>query len=142
MTRRFGWLIAWQGVLLAAFTLVAFRVGLRWYGAEGDGLERAVTIAFMTLALAQIFHAFNARSRTRSAFSASVFSNLWLWGAVLASVVLQAAAVYAPFLREVLRTAPLTAADWGLIAVSALAPLAVVETVKAVQRAAAPGEVP
>lgn len=142
MTLRFGWLIAWQGVLLAGCTLVAFGVGLRWYGAEGDGLDRAVTIAFMTLALAQIFHAFNARSRTRSAFSASVFSNRWLWGAVLASALLQAAAVYAPFLREVLGTVPLTAADWGLIAASALAPVAVVETVKAVQRAAGPREVP
>jgi len=135
MTPRFGWLIAWQGVLLAACTLAAFQVGLRWYGATGDGLRHAVTIAFMTLALAQIFHTFNARSQTRSAFSARLFSNVWLWGAVAASLLLQAAAIYVPFLRDVLRTVPLTAADWGLIAVSALAPVAVVETVKAVQRA-------
>jgi len=142
MTPRFGWLIAWQGVLLAACTLAAFQVGLRWYGAKGDGLRHAVTIAFMTLALAQIFHTFNARSRTRSVFSARLFSNLWLWGAVVASLLLQAAAIYAPFLRDVLRTVPLTAADWGLIAVSALAPVAVVETVKAVQRATAPNAIP
>jgi len=141
MTLRFGWLIAWQGVLLAACTLVAFRVGLGWYGAAGDGLRHAVTIAFMTLALAQIFHAFNARSRTRSAFSAGLFSNRWLWGAVVVCLLLQAAAIYAPFLSAVLRTVPLTAADWGLIVASALAPVAVVEAVKAVQRMVAANEV-
>lgn len=136
MTRRFGWLIIWQGALLAASTLAAFRIGLGWYGADGEGLDRAMTIAFMTLALAQIFHAFNARSRTRSAVSADVFSNRWLWAAVSASVVLQATAVYTPFLRGVLRTVPLAAADWGLIAGFALVPIVVVEAVKAVQRAA------
>ncbi len=141
MTRRFAWLIAWQGLLLAACTLVAFRIGLDWYDGERDGLRHAVTIAFMTLALAQIFHAFNARSRTRSAFTAGVFSNLWLWAAVLASVSLQAAAVYVPFLRGVLGTVPLAGADWGLIAAASLAPLAVVETVKAVQRRSAPGDI-
>ena len=139
MTPRFGWLIAWQGLVIAACTLGAFQVGLRAYGMEGDGLRHAVTIAFMTLALAQVFHAFNVRSRTRSAFSDGLFSNLWLWGAVAVCVLLQLAAVYVPFLREVLRTVPLTAADWGLILASALAPVAVVEAVKAVRRAAARG---
>jgi Ca2+-transporting ATPase len=134
ITLRFGWLIAWQGTLLAACTLMAFRFGLHWYGAEAPGLQHAVTIAFMTLAFAQVLHAFNSRSRKRSAFTADVFSNRWLWAAVLACVFLQVAALYVPFLRDVLQTVPLTAADWGLIGVSALAPVAVVETVKAVQR--------
>jgi Ca2+-transporting ATPase len=133
MTPRFAWLITWQGLLLSGCTLAAFALGMRWYGEEGDGLQHAVTIAFMTLALAQILHAFNARSRTRSAFS-HPFSNAWLLGATLVCVLLQLAAVYVPFLRQVLNTVPLTAADWILIAVASATPAAVVELVKLAQR--------
>ncbi len=134
MTARFGLLIVWQGLLLGGCALVAFAVGMRWYGVEGIGLQHAETIAFMTLALAQVFHAFNARSRTRSAFSSGLFANRWLWGATFICVLLQVAAVYLPPLQVVLKTVPLTAADWGLIVLGALAPVAVVEVVKLVQR--------
>ena len=72
--------IGWQGLLLAGVTLLAFYIGMRWYGTEGVGLRHAVTIAFMTLTFANVFHTFNARSQTRSAFTASLFKNGWLWG--------------------------------------------------------------
>ena len=91
-------LIAWQGVMLAGFTLIAFVVGMRWHGTTGDGLRLATTMAFMTLALIQVFHAFNARAQRRSALS-RLFTNGWLWAAVLLCLLLQAAAVYAPVLQ-------------------------------------------
>jgi P-type Ca2+ transporter type 2C len=134
VTRGFLGLIAWQGLLLAAVTLLAFRVGLDWHGDTGDGLRRAVTMAFMTLALAQVAHAFNARSRQRSAFSDRLFTNGWLWAAVGACVVLQLAAVYWPALQAVLGTAALTAGEWGIVLACSLAPVAVVEVVKLVTR--------
>ena len=130
MTPRFGWLIIWQGVLLGGCALAAFATGMRWYGIEGPGLRHAVTIAFMTLALAQVFHAFNTRSKTRSAFTVLLFTNGWLWAATLICILLQIAAVYVPFLQTILHTVPLTAADWGLVALWSLAPVAVVEIVK------------
>ena len=66
-----------------------------------------------------------------------MFTNGWLWGAVLICLLLQVAAVYVPFLQAVLHTVPLTAADWGVIAACALTPVAVVEVVKVVQRSRA-----
>jgi Ca2+-transporting ATPase len=135
MTLRFGWLIIWQGILLSGCTLTAFAVGMHWYGREGDGLRHAVTIAFMTLALTQTFHAFNARSRMRSALTSRMFTNPWLWGATLLCVLLQFAAVTVPLLRSVLHTVSPAAADWGLIAAGSLLPVVVVELVKLAQRA-------
>lgn len=88
----------------------------------------------MTLALAQTFHAFNARSKTRSAFTSRLFTNGWLWGATLVCVLLQVAAVTIPFLRTVLRTVSLSATDWALIAAGSLLPVGVVEIVKLLQR--------
>jgi P-type Ca2+ transporter type 2C len=136
LTWRVVGLIAWQGALITSVTLFAFFVGMRWHGTEGDGLRQATTMAFMTLALAQVFHAFNARSQTRSAFDDRLFTNGWLWAAVVLCLMLQAAAVYVPLLQQVLQTVPPAAADWGVIAACALAPVAAVELVKVTQRVA------
>jgi Ca2+-transporting ATPase len=131
---RFLGLIAWQGTLLAAVTLIAFAVGLQWHGEDGDGLRRATTMSFMTLALAQVFHAFNARSRWQSIFKRHLFANRWLWLAVGGCVALQLAAVYVPLLQRILRTTPPGAADWAVIVACSLAPIVVVELVKLVTR--------
>ena len=134
LTRRFVGLIAWQGALLAGVTLLAFGIGMHWHGTEGEGLRRATTMAFMTLALAQVFHAFDARSQNRSVFTRRLFTNGWLWSAVAICLILQAAAVYLPLLQKVLHTVPLTTSEWGVIAGCALLPVAVVEFVKLIQR--------
>ena len=127
------WLIAWQGVMLAGFTLIAFVIGMRWHGTTGDGLRLATTMAFMTLALIQVVHAFNARAQRRSALS-RLFTNGWLWAAVLLCLLLQAAAAYAPVLQRVLHTAPPTAPDWGVIVACSLAPIPIVEAAKLARR--------
>ncbi len=136
LTPRFIGLILWQGLLLAGVTLLAFGVGMNWHGTEGEGLRQATTMAFMTLALSQIFHAFNARSQQRSAFTSRLFTNGWLWAAVGMCLVLQSVAVYLPLLQKVLHTVPPTISDWGVIAACSLTPVAVVELVKVVQRVA------
>jgi len=133
VTGALVWLIAWQGVMLAVLTLVAFAIGMRWHGTTGAGLRLATTMAFMTLALVQVVHAFNARAQQRSAFS-RLFTNGWLWTAVLLCLLLQAAAVYVPVLQKVLHTAVPTAADWGVILACSLAPIPIVETVKLTRR--------
>ena len=103
---------------------------------EEDEALRAETMAFMTLALAQVAHAFNARSQRRTAFTSRLFTNGWLWGAVLACVLLQAAAASVPLLQRVLRTIPPSPSDWAVIAACSLAPVAVVELIKLVQNGA------
>ena len=130
MTPRFVWLITWQGFLLSGATLLAFQIGMHWYGTEGTGLRHAITLSFMTLALAQVFHAFNARSRIRSAFSARSFLNTWLWAAVCVCLLLQIAAVYTPFLQSILHTMSLSFADWMVVLACSFLPVGVIEIVK------------
>jgi len=128
-------LIVWQGLLLTGVTLLAFAVGMGWYGTEAPGLRRAMTIAFMTLALAQVFHAFNARSPKGSALTHRSLTNGWLWAAVVACLVLQVVAVSQPLLQRILHTSPPSLADWGVISGCSLLPVAVVEMTKLIQRA-------
>lgn len=138
LDRRFLLLIAWESALLAGFTLLAFGLAMGWHGAGGAGPSRAGTIAFMTLAMAQVFHAFNARSQRRSAFDRRLFTNGWLWAAVATCAGLQVAAVHSPGLRRILHTTPLTGGDWALALACALGPVAVLELTKLIGRARAP----
>jgi P-type Ca2+ transporter type 2C len=41
-----------------------------------------------------------------------LFSNMWLWVAALLSLLLQAAAIYIPFLQQAFSTVSLSAGDW------------------------------
>ena len=136
LTLRFVGLIVWQGVLLTGVTLFAFGIGMHWHGTDGEGLRQATTMAFMTLAVAQVFHAFNARSQRRSAFTSRLFTNAWLWAAVGLCLLLQVVAVYLPLLQKVLHTVPPTLSDWGVITACSLLPVLVVELVNVIQRVA------
>jgi Ca2+-transporting ATPase len=134
VNRRFLGLVAWRGAMLTAVTLIAFGLGLRWHGSEPDGLRRATTMAFLTLALSQVAHAYNTRSQRHSVFTARLFTNGWLWAAALICLLLQIAAVSAPPLPRVLHTMPPMASEWAVIAACSLAPVAIVELVKFVAR--------
>ena len=79
-------------------------------GGTGDA-SRAQTMAFTTLVFFQVFNAFNARSRTRSAFS-GLFSNTWLWLAVVGVSLAQVAVVHVPFLQTAFHTEALTPCEW------------------------------
>ena len=68
-------------------------------------------MAFTTLVLAQLFNVFNARSDETSAFR-SLFTNKWVWLAILLSLLLQVAVVYLPLLESAFSTVPLNITDW------------------------------
>ena len=73
------------------------------------------TNVFTTLAMFQVFNAFNCRSRTRSFFKMGFFKNPYLLAAIVTSIILQISAVYVPFLQTALGTSALDARDWALI---------------------------
>lgn len=94
------------------------------------------TMAFTILMLFQHFNVPNARSDEKSAFS-DLFSNPWLWSAVLLSLPLQFLVVYAPFLQPAFGTAGLSLTDWLLCAAVASSVLWLREASKLVARAVA-----
>jgi len=100
------------GLVMAAGTLLVLDASLPGGFIEGSGdMGYAHTMAFTTLVFFSLFTVFNARSDERSAF-ADLFSNPWLWGAVLLSLALQVAVVYVPFLQSAFSTVALTWRDW------------------------------
>jgi Ca2+-transporting ATPase len=139
ITRRMWAGIFFVGVIMAAGTLLVLDASLPGGLLAGSGTMRyAQTMAFTTLMLFQIFNVFNARSDERSAFI-GLFSNTWLWGAVLLSLVLQAAVVYLPFLQQAFSTVGLSVGDWLRCAAVASSVLWLRELSKVVTRATSRG---
>jgi Ca2+-transporting ATPase len=117
--------IAVYAALITASTLAAFVWGL-----ESGTESHAVTLAFMTLALAQIFHLGNARSVAHVMSPTAALSNPFAVGAVVISLALQAMALYLPPLSRVLRTEPLGLADLMVVGALAIVPGVVGQVIK------------
>jgi Ca2+-transporting ATPase len=112
ITGSMWWGIIYVGSIMAAGTLCILDASLPGGLIEGEGtMPYAQTMAFTTLVFFSLFIVFNARSDDRNAF-AGLFSNGWLWGAVLLSCLLQAAVIYLPFLQQAFSTVALSAGDW------------------------------
>jgi Ca2+-transporting ATPase len=104
--------IFYVGAIMAAGTLLVLDGSLPGGLLDGAGdLRYAQTMAFTTLVFFSLFTIFNSRSDERSAF-VGLFSNKWLWGAVLLSLMLQAAVIYIPLLQQAFSTVGLSTGDW------------------------------
>ena len=104
--------IFFVGAIMAAGTLLILDASLPGGFIEGSGdMRYAQTMAFTTLVFFSLFTVFNARSDEQSAFK-GIFSNKWLWGAVVLALFLQAAVIYIPFLQQAFSTVSLTFDDW------------------------------
>jgi len=130
------WLgIFFVGAVMAAGTLFILDASLPGGFVEGSGdLRYAQTMAFTTLVLFQSFNVFNARSDEQSALR-GLFTNVWLWGAVLLSLLLQAVVIYIPVLQQAFSTVSLSFNDWLHCAAVASSVLWLRELSKVVARA-------
>ncbi|MEO8521034.1 MAG: cation-transporting P-type ATPase [Acidobacteriota bacterium] len=108
--------IAAYGILITVVTLAAFVWALR---ARPD---HAVSIAFTTLALAQIFHLGNARSSHPVLTLQRASANRQALAAVALTVALQLAALYIPALAATLSLTPLSWMDWLVVVPLSLLP--------------------
>lgn len=120
LTRRHWLAIAGYGGLITAAVLGAFALALFWLKMEIGG---AVTVAFLALAFAQLWHVFNMRSPGSSLFDNDITRNIYVWGALLLCAGLIVLAIYLPGLAEVLRLESPGAAGWTLALAASAIPL-------------------
>jgi Ca2+-transporting ATPase len=120
LSPRFLSSIAGHAALITGATLGAFLWAL---GRPGGDPARAVTVAFMALALGQIAHVLNARADRPVLFGRRLFQNRWVVAAIVSTVFLQLLALYLPPLRGILGTVELARAEWLLVLSAALLPL-------------------
>lgn len=121
-----------QGMLFAGLTLFAFYFGSDFHITE-ESMEKGRTMAFMVLAMSQVFHSFNMRS-DRSLFKIGFFSNHYLNLAALVSTVLVAFISLVPPVARVFGLVQMEAVMYLIAIGIAFIPVVVVEIVKAIKR--------
>jgi len=135
LERRHWLAVLLYGALITGATLGAFALAL--VALELD--ERAsVTVSFLTLAFAQLWHVFNMRDPDAGVLANDVVRNPWVWGALALCAALLAAAIYVPPLAETLHIVPPGAPEWLVILALSALPLAAGQAWLLSRRAAPP----
>jgi len=127
--------IFYQGLMVSILTILAYFIGEKiengvWrIGNSADGM----TMAFLTMAMAEIFHAYNMRFQYDSIFRTKTH-NHYLFLSMFFSLVLTTMVIYIPFLKEAFGFTKISLIEY-LIALSlAILVIPIVEIVKLIQR--------
>jgi Ca2+-transporting ATPase len=110
------------GVLITASTLGAFVICLEELSLSH---QQATTVAFTSIALAQLWNVFNMRGRSESVFLNSITRNPYVWAASALCLALIAVPVYVPALGDVLGLVALDRGALTLAIGASIAPLLV-----------------
>ena len=94
--------------------------------------EQAVTVSFLTLAFAQLWHVFNMRDHDTGVLNNDVVENPWVWGALGLCTGLLLLAVYVPGFASLLKVQNPGLNGWILILGMSLVPWAAGLIIKAV----------
>ena len=132
----------YQGVLVALLTIAAYFIGHYveagvWeFVSLSQGISKdGVTMAFLTMSMAEVFHSLNMRSTNRSIFSLKTH-NRALYIAMLVSFLLTVAVIYVPFLRDAFKFEHISPMEFGISMLLAVSVIPVVELVKFFQNRA------
>lgn len=129
-----GFDVAWQGIAVTVLTLGAYFLGLKLSsGTEEFVHQNGMTMAFLTLSMAEIFHSFNMRSRRESIFTMEN-QNKYLLGAMAVSLVLTTVVIYVPGLANMFDFAAISALEYFLSMLLAVSIIPIVEIAKLIQR--------
>ena len=133
-SRGFTFRLLWQGVMVGLLTLGAYVLGEYVLSDPGEAYQAANTMAFATLTLCQLFHAFDVRSESESLFRIGVLSNPAMNRAFLVGLGMQLAVLLLPPLQRVFQVVPLSPTEWVTVLALAVAPVVVCEGEKAWRR--------
>src|SRR5213083_68302 len=129
LSRDILFLIFVVSAILTVGTLGVFFLELQ----EGADAVRARTVAFTTIVFFELFLVFSMRSPRQTIWQIGLFTNTKLILAVLASMSLQVAVIYTPFLHDVFETEALSPLDWLETVLISFTAYAFVEVLKVVR---------
>jgi len=102
MTGKHWMGVSGYGLLISIAVLGAFLIALKVLNMSE---QEAVTISFLTLAFAQLWHVFNMRERGSGLTQNAMVKNPFVWGALVLCTFLLLLTIYVPLLSTVLKVA-------------------------------------
>jgi Ca2+-transporting ATPase len=128
--KRHWILVSVYGFLITVSVLGVLLVAIRGLN---FAREKAMTVSFLTLAFAQLWHVFNMRDQGSRLLRNGITRNRYVWGALLLCVALIMVAVYVPVFATVLKVVDPGLDGWLLIAGASIITLVVGQSVKSLR---------
>lgn len=128
LTTHIRWLIFAVSAVTGGILLILYFILLN----AGRPIEEVRTFMFVALSIDSIFFAFSFKDFTRPVWKIPLFSNLYLVGALVASLILLAAALVVPPLQELLSLTTLTVVEVTLLVILGIVNLATIEGAKTI----------
>ena len=97
------------------------------------GLDKARTVAFVSMSMFQLFNVFNMRSLKKSLFKIGIFSNKWLNFGWLVSFLAMLGVIYTPWINKTFQFVPLNLKEFLMITLIASSVFIVGEIYKVVR---------
>lgn len=128
--------ILYQGFFEGFITLCvyAFAISNPVHASDALAHADALTMAYATLGLIQLFHAFNSKTIHESIFRIGMFKNKFFNWALLGSAVLLIMTIVVPGFNEMFHVTELTASQWLVVVFGGFMIVVVTEVVKYIQR--------
>ena len=127
--------IAYQGVLVTVLTIVSYFIGhfMETGNWEITNSAHGMTMAFLTMSMAEVFHSFNMRSQRGSTFRLGS-QNKTLWIAGIGSLIATTLVCEIPFLANAFGFASVGISEYLIALALGFVVIPVVELVKLIQR--------
>lgn len=130
-----GFDVAFQGAVVTILVMISYLVGHRIESGVWEFVNSAdgTTMAFLTLSMVEICHSLNMRSRRGSIFKLNSH-NVFLYGAMLVSLILTTVVIEVPFLAKAFQFTPIDFTEYMIALGLAVLIIPIMEIVKAIQR--------
>lgn len=128
--------IIYQGILEGLITLGVYWIAITfpYHHTSAEIHADALTMAYITLGLLQLFHAFNCKSLHGTIFSKQIFNNKFFNLSVLVSTVLLASTIFVPGFNKMFHVTQLALPQWLIVIGAGILLIVIVEIVKFFQR--------
>ena len=129
--------IIYQGVFQTILVLAVYGWGLVFpeHHTQAEIHADALTMAYATLGLIQLLHAFNVKSVYQSVFKVGLFRNKTFNWAIPVAFILLMATIVVPGFNNLFHVSHLSFTQWLAVIVGSFLIVVLVEIVKAIQRA-------
>ena len=130
-----GFDVFFQGAVVTILVMISYLVGHRIESGVWEFVNSAdgTTMAFLTLSMVEICHSLNMRSRRGSIFKLNSH-NVFLYGAMLVSLILTTVVIEVPFIAKAFQFTPIDFTEYLIALGLAVLIIPIMEIVKAIQR--------
>ncbi len=127
--------VVYQGLMVSVLTLASYFIGCYLETGVWAFVQEphGITMAFLTMSMAEVFHSFNMRSQRGSIFTMKSHNKV-LWLAMLGSFIATTAVCEIPLLAGAFGLTAVNLTEYAIAIVLGMAVIPVVELVKFIQR--------